>query len=226
MIDKMKSDCDSAEYRNSAGGLKALAVSCIAALPFAVLYTQGVQRTVGKGDSAEFAVASYTLGIPHPSGYPLYTWLGKLFTLLPFGSVAWRVNLMSAVFAYLTLVLVFHLVTEGLLGNHKSLFTRYISGACAVVLLGLFPPFLQHATVAEVYTANAFLVILCVWLFVRWMGVRRPAYLYGASLVLGLSLGTHLSNVFLVPLFIAGALLTSRCCRRVIKSVVLLLAGA
>ena len=33
-------------------------------------------------DSLEFQVVVPTLGIAHPSGYPLYTLLGKLFTLL------------------------------------------------------------------------------------------------------------------------------------------------
>ncbi|MBW2474999.1 MAG: DUF2723 domain-containing protein, partial [Deltaproteobacteria bacterium] len=37
------------------------------------------------------------LGVPHPPGYPTYTLLGWLFTRLPFGSIAWRVNLLSSV---------------------------------------------------------------------------------------------------------------------------------
>ena len=49
-------------------------------------------------DSLEFQLVTYQLGIAHPTGYPLYTILGKLFTLLPAGNVAYRVNLMSAVF--------------------------------------------------------------------------------------------------------------------------------
>ena len=51
-------------------------------------------------DSLEFQVVLPTLGIAHPSGYPLYTLLGKLFTLLvPFGDPAGRANLLSALCA-------------------------------------------------------------------------------------------------------------------------------
>ncbi len=48
-------------------------------------------------DSLEFQLVTYQLGIAHPTGYPLYTLLGKLFTLIvPAGNIAYRVNLMSA----------------------------------------------------------------------------------------------------------------------------------
>ena len=60
------------------------------------------------------------LGIAHPPGFPLYTMLGKLFTLIPFGDVAYRVNLMSALFAALTLALVSRTVrrvTDSALGG-------------------------------------------------------------------------------------------------------------
>ena len=58
-------------------------------------------------DSLEFQLVTYQLGIAHPTGYPLYTLVGKLFTLLPVGNVAYRVNLMSAVFGAATVSLLF-----------------------------------------------------------------------------------------------------------------------
>ena len=41
-------------------------------------------------DSLEFQLVTYQLGIAHPTGYPLYTILGKLFTFLPVGDGAPR----------------------------------------------------------------------------------------------------------------------------------------
>ena len=58
-------------------------------------------------DSLEFQLVTYLLGIAHPTGYPLYTLLGWLFTRLPVGDVAFRVNLMSAVFGALTIAFVY-----------------------------------------------------------------------------------------------------------------------
>ncbi len=51
----------------------------------------------GSQDGAELITASATLGVPHPPGYPTYTIIGKLFSLLPLGTVAFRFNLLSAV---------------------------------------------------------------------------------------------------------------------------------
>src|SRR6476620_7305625 len=60
-----------------------------------VLYLRTLAPSVMPGDYAEFQMAAAVLGVPHPTGYPLYIMLGKLFTLLPFGDVAFRVNLSS-----------------------------------------------------------------------------------------------------------------------------------
>ena len=62
-----------------------------------VVYLFTLSPTVGLEDSGEFIAVVASLGVAHPSGYPLYVVLGKLFTLLiPFGDIAWRVNLFSA----------------------------------------------------------------------------------------------------------------------------------
>ena len=59
-------------------------------------------RSVALEDDALFVLSSYFLGIEHPPGYPLFTLVGHLFTYLPFGSVAYRVHLASALFGALT----------------------------------------------------------------------------------------------------------------------------
>ena len=66
-------------------------------LPFFLFYLFSLHPTVSAGDSGELITAAYTLGIAHPPGYPLWTILGKIFTIIiPFGNIAYRVNLMSA----------------------------------------------------------------------------------------------------------------------------------
>ena len=65
-----------------------------------VYYLTGLSGTVpAYRDSGDLVASIHTLGIAHPPGYALYVLLGKLFvTLLPFGNIAYRVNVMSAVF--------------------------------------------------------------------------------------------------------------------------------
>src|SRR5437762_5413496 len=74
----------------------ALGVAVFAAA--AALYVRTLAPSVLPGDYAEFQMCAAVLGVPHPTGYPLYVLLGKLFTLLPAGDVAYRVNLSSAVY--------------------------------------------------------------------------------------------------------------------------------
>ena len=50
-------------------------------------------------DSGEYIATSYRLGIPHPPGTPLYVLIGRLFSMLPLGAIAVRVNLLSGVSA-------------------------------------------------------------------------------------------------------------------------------
>src|SRR2546430_17088024 len=72
------------------------------ALALFALYAATAPRTVALEDDGLFILSSYFLGIEHPPGYPLFTWIGHLFTYLPFGSVAYRVHLASALFGALT----------------------------------------------------------------------------------------------------------------------------
>ena len=62
--------------------------------------------------------------VAHPPGYPLFTLLAKLFmTVVPLGSVAWRVNLLSAVSGALSSSFIFLAVYR---------FAGFISQTCKV----------------------------------------------------------------------------------------------
>ena len=60
-----------------------------------LVYLKTLTPTIYAGDPSEFAATSYLLDISHPPGYPLYNLLSKLFTYLPIGNVAFRVNMFS-----------------------------------------------------------------------------------------------------------------------------------
>jgi hypothetical protein len=73
-------------------------------------------------DSLEFQLVLPTFGIAHPTGYPLYTLLGGLWSRLlwPFGAWAWRVNLLSALAAAVTVGLVFALAQRLASGGEEA----------------------------------------------------------------------------------------------------------
>ena len=71
-------------------------------------YTATLAPTVLEGDAALFQYTPAVLGVTYPTGYPLYILLGKLWLMiLPFGEIAWRMNLLSAVCAALALPLIY-----------------------------------------------------------------------------------------------------------------------
>ena len=74
------------------------------------LYVRTLAPSLLWGDSAEFQTLSYTLGMTHPSGYMTQIMFGKLFTYLPVGNVAYRVNLMSSFFGSLSFTDVYLIV--------------------------------------------------------------------------------------------------------------------
>jgi hypothetical protein len=149
-------------------------------------------------DSGDLVTAAYTLGIAHPPGYPLFLMLGKLFTLLPLGGVAYRVNLMSALFAAATATTVY--CTALLIQPEETdSGSKVIIAAASALALGLSHTLWSQAVIAEVYTLNAFLIaaILLLATLFRSTGDRRLLWLLG--LVLGLSLSNHLSAILVVP---------------------------
>jgi len=74
------------------------------------LYIRTLAPSLLYGDIAEFQTLSYTLGMTHASGHPTQIIFGKLFTTLPFGDIAYRVNLMSATFGALAAANVYLIV--------------------------------------------------------------------------------------------------------------------
>ncbi|MEI6669228.1 MAG: DUF2723 domain-containing protein [Acidobacteriota bacterium] len=154
----------------------------------------------GGGDAAKFRYLGHVLGTAHPSGYPLYILVSWLFSVLPFGTLAYRINLMSAVFGALT-------------AGATYLSVRSMGGARAAAIaagigLGCGRLFWSKAGLAEVYTLAGFLTAATIAALLTWRQTGRPAWLIGAVTCASMAFGNHLTVMFAVPAFIAFALLT------------------
>src|SRR5258707_14026147 len=68
--------------------------------------------TVYSYDSGEYAIGAARLGIIHAPGYALYLLIAHVFTLLPFGDVGFRVNVLSAVALALSAPVIFATIAE------------------------------------------------------------------------------------------------------------------
>ena len=153
------------------------------ALALFVLYAATAPRSVSLEDDALFVLSAYFLGIEHPPGYPLFTLVGHLFTWLPFGSVAYRVHLASALFGALTAAAAW-LCARSLVDADRRL-PAYL----AAFALGLSPVFWSQSIIAEVYTLNTLFLLALVHLGLR--AEHDPRVLPWMAFIFGLSLSNH-----------------------------------
>lgn len=159
-----------------------------------LVYLSTLAPSIYWGDGPELVSAAYTMGIAHPSGYPLYTLLGKLFTFIPIGTIAYRLNIMSAFFASLAVMLLYFVAFKITKSRLAALFSS--------LTLGFSYTLWTQATIAEVYTLNAFFLVALILILLKWAETMKQRYLYAFSFILGLGLTNHLTLILAFPAFI------------------------
>ena len=149
-----------------------------------LIYAWGASRSIYVGDSGELVAAVHTLGIPHPSSYPLYVLLGKLWTVLvPVGSIAFRMSLFSAFCAAAAVAGLY------LLGRRLGLTT--IPALFSCLLLAFSPSFWSQANIQRVYSLNALLLVMALSFAAAWYQSRQPRALVAAFFVAALGATNH-----------------------------------
>ncbi|MGH9930554.1 MAG: protein O-mannosyl-transferase family [Pyrinomonadaceae bacterium] len=192
------------------------------------LYLYTLAPNVTLVDSGELILAAHSLGVAHPPGFPLYVLLAHIFSLLPLGNFATRIHLVSALSAALAATMMTLLVIEATLIRSKpeqktkiakkrerqsspkveerlakdaSTIVIFAPGMIAGLLFAFSRTLWAYATIAEVYTLNAFLLITIFWLVVSWRRNVLESHanrieasdrkLYIAAFLFGLALGVH-----------------------------------
>jgi tetratricopeptide (TPR) repeat protein len=156
----------------------------VAAPPFAV-FAWGACRTAYVGDSGDLLTAIAVMGIPHPSGYPLYVLLAKAWSILFFFlPLPWSVSLFSAACAAAAAGLLYRTGRESGAGG--------LASAGAAWLLAFSPSFWAEANIQRVYALNALFLSLALFLALRWRRGRRDRDLIAAAFACGLGASNHL----------------------------------
>lgn len=176
-----------------------------------VIYNATKAPTLSFWDCGEFITCSYVLGIPHPPGAPLYVLWGRLFTLIPFHTdISARVNMFSAmtgaVAAMLAFLVTFRLIRLWWPGDQFSGWKKaaaYIGGIVGASMFAFGRTQWNNSMEAEVYTPAMLLVILMIWLTLRWLESRDEAasdvYLYLLMYLAFLSIGIHMTAFLIMP---------------------------
>jgi len=173
------------------------------------IYLFTMYPSIAPEDSGEFVTAVWTLGIPHATGYPLYILLGKITTVIvPFGSPAYRVNLLSALLGAGTITLMCYVFrcfilgkdySDGVFGEIEE--TGWLKSSAWVtgMLLAGVPILWYLSLLAEVYVLNAFLAALI--LFVIFYRVKNDK-IYLLSFIFGLAMCNHHTLILWLPGFL------------------------
>jgi hypothetical protein len=197
-------------------------IGLLPALAALAVYLFTLSPSIGPEDTGELATVAATLGIAHPTGYPLFTLLGYVFAHLPLGDlrVIVKLNLMAAIFCSTAVFLFYRLflvlLGEGVLsakagtdlrkgnGNGAASLRRFAAAAGALAL-AFGRIFWSNALVLEVYALHLLFLALTLLLFVLYLRAERDRDPDGNRLwllfayVFGLSFANHMMTVLLLP---------------------------
>ncbi|HEY4743328.1 MAG TPA: DUF2723 domain-containing protein [Desulfuromonadaceae bacterium] len=178
-------------------------------IPFAV-YMLTLAPSVTFFDSGEFLTAASSLGSAHSPGYPLFLMYAKLFTWLPLGNIAFRINMATAVSSSLA-CLGSYLLTTRLLKAERLVddprFSAYAvkgAGLAAALCFSFSPRLWLQSNHDKPYPLLAFITAVIFYLLLKWReryqaGDEQPAYIYAATFLAGLATGLHQTVVLLLP---------------------------
>jgi hypothetical protein len=163
----------------------------------------GLTWANGGSDGGDLITAAATGGVAHPTGYPVYLLLARLFQLLPIGSLAFRTNLMSALAAVIAALLVYDLVVRSLSPANGN--QNWGAGLAAAYAFGLSPLIWSQAVITEVYALQALFVIIILYLSsdvsLLYFSQKQLDRLMG--LTFGLAVGNHITTILLLPVFLS-----------------------
>lgn len=183
-----------------------------------VLYMVTLAPTASFWDAGEFIAVAHGLQVNHPPGAPLYSLLGRLFSMfMPASYVAVSINFISALASALTVMLLYLIIVRLVreFREHPDQIEPIDRiGMYGGAIIGAFTfavtdTFWFNAVEAEVYALSMFFTAIVVWLALKWSEnhdkPHNERWLLLIAYMFGLALGVHLLNLlalFFVALII------------------------
>lgn len=175
-------------------------------LVFFALYAFTAAPNLYWGDSSEFLMSSYFLGVSHPSGYAVFNLLCKLFSFCPFETSFFGVNLMSAFISALALcvmgVICIRFFPDFLSpARHKdNVFARFAALLTAISLVGLAESFWDGSGISEVGPVYVLEFLILLYLLIDAFVNKQMKSALALILVAAVALSFHVfSFAYAVP---------------------------
>jgi hypothetical protein len=169
----------------------------------AAAYIASASVEPGSWDTAELQGVPYMLGIAHPTGFPLYTLVGYVWShVVAIGSVAFAMNAMSGVAIALTALAAYAVAREIGASRWVALF--------ATLWFAFTQDVWAHAARAEAQDLAVACEAVAIYAFLRWMRTGEARWLAGAFTLCGLAMAAHPNALWLLPGLLIGTLVAAR----------------
>jgi hypothetical protein len=181
----------------------------------AITYTLTLEPSTSFWDCGEFIACIYRLEVAHQPGAPLFTMIGKVFSLLSMGDrnkVAYFTNLSSALASAATIMFLFWTITalaKKMLvkaGEELSLTNLILiigSGLVGALAYTFSDTFWFSAVESEVYAQSSLCTAIVFWAILKWEAhadePHADKWIVFIAYVMGLSIGIHLLNLLVIP---------------------------
>jgi hypothetical protein len=166
----------------------ALIATVLTGIATLAVYWVTLAPSVVGGDAGELITGTACGGVLHPPGYPLYTMLGKLFLLLPFGEPALRMNVFSCVCGVAAAVML------------QRAAARWSGSPWAGVMAAGWFAFSaivwEHAVGAEVFSLHHAFVAALLWIAVAYAETGESRWVWIGAGVAALGMSHHHTLVF------------------------------
>lgn len=184
-------------------------------IPF-IVYVITLAPSIYFIDSGELGAAASNLNIAHPTGYPLFTLIGNLFSKLPIASKIYNLNLMSAVFGALASFMLYKLLSLLVIQFRTNLdkkqsqkltdeiLNKICLGCSLIAAFGL--TYWNSSNVIEVYSLHIAIFVSTIYFFLKAIFENGgdnivDVNLMTSAFLIGLGFSNHMSTAYLIPGF-------------------------
>ncbi len=181
-------------------------------IPF-TLFLLTLEREVIGGDTTWFALQIPKMEVLAPTGYPAFSIFGKLFSIIPISSMAYRLNLLSAFFGSLTILFLFLAI--------RRIIKSEIISLTASLTFAFVISFWSVANRFELDTINSFFIAFILFTVFLYQDKKNVRFLYFCFAALGLSLTDHPIAFFIMPAFLVYIVIIEPRIFRSLKTVLL-----
>lgn len=171
--------------------LKKIVIPLILFVLVLSFYLHNLSLSVYGGDVGDIVTSAKVMGVPHPSGYPLITFLGFLLTRINFLTPAFMVGLVSVVSSSLAVVIFYYLSRE----LTKNKLISIISS----LILAFNYLFWFYSEIAEVFALNNLFTISLIFFAYLYYRYKKNKFLFVLSFLTGLSLSNNYIIAFVFP---------------------------